>query len=57
MASNSRTRRPKNGLPGRWLRGMIGRPVDPAKPRGLHLPDRVWRRHSAVIATLYGKAP
>lgn len=47
---------PKSGVVRRWFQGMIGqsrRPVVAAKPMGLHVPDRVWLRQSAMIMSLY----
>ena len=38
-----------------WLRGVVARPrtAIPAKPDSVNLPDRVWRRNSALILSLY----
>lgn len=36
----------------RWLQALVERCTSPpcvARPRGLHLPERVWRRHSAWL--------
>ena len=38
-----------------WLQALIERYMPPpctARPLGLHLPDRVWRRHSAWLTCI-----
>ncbi len=38
-----------------WLRGVVVRPriTIPTKPAWVNLPDRVWRRNSALILSLH----
>ena len=38
-----------------WLRGVVTRPraAIPTKPEWVNLPDRVWRRNSALIMSLH----
>ncbi|MCG8023520.1 MAG: hypothetical protein JAZ02_06010 [Candidatus Thiodiazotropha endolucinida] len=36
----------------RSLLDRYARPVTPGKPLGLHLPDRVWQRQSALLMCL-----
>ncbi|OOZ36865.1 hypothetical protein [Solemya velesiana gill symbiont] len=39
----------------RWLRILVRssrKPVTPRKPKGVHMPDRLWRRQSALYMCL-----
>ncbi|MBV2125220.1 MAG: hypothetical protein N0C89_04985 [Candidatus Thiodiazotropha endolucinida] len=39
----------------RWLRRMVRscrKPVIPSKPKGVYIPDRLWRRQSALYMCL-----
>ncbi|MES9965671.1 MAG: hypothetical protein ABW082_02340 [Sedimenticola sp.] len=39
----------------RWLRSMVRlsrKPATPRKPKGVHMPDRLWRRQSALYMCL-----
>ncbi|MET0015557.1 MAG: hypothetical protein ABW085_07660 [Sedimenticola sp.] len=40
----------------RWLKSVVRyckKPAVPRKPRGVHLPDRLWRRQSALYMCLH----
>lgn len=44
-----------SALTHRWLRRMVRscrKPVSPSKPKGVHMPDRLWHRQSALYMCL-----